>query len=147
MLECLRPLESDCTFGQSIAPFGPDSQNYFSFDLTAATDRVPVQLYYDIIKVLFGLRVADAWKFIMVHLPFDWDGRNIMYSTGQPMGMYSSWTFLAFAHHIIVQHAALLIGLSDFKDYRILGDDIVIKNDLVAASYLKVLNTLGIENN
>jgi hypothetical protein len=50
LLEKLRGIESDVTFGQSIAPFGDSSQHYYSFDLTAATDRVPVLLYSAILR-------------------------------------------------------------------------------------------------
>jgi hypothetical protein len=32
-----------------------------------------------------------------------------------------------------------------FKEYRILGDDVVIANDQVAAKYLEVMSTLGVE--
>jgi len=62
----LRNLPTDLTFGQNIAPFGPEDQPYYSFDLTAATDRIPVQLYQAKMVVWKGTKEAKAWKDIMV---------------------------------------------------------------------------------
>jgi hypothetical protein len=42
ILQNLEVLKMDMTFDQSIAPFGPSNQNYYSFDLTAATDNIPL---------------------------------------------------------------------------------------------------------
>lgn len=56
---------------------------------------------------------------------------------------------LALTHHFIVQCSAWISGTVDhkslFKDYAVLGDDIVIWNKAVANSYLKVINSLGVE--
>jgi len=62
------------------------------------------------------------------------------------MGIKSSWPALAITHHLIVLYAAWLVGLDPlrFKDYLILGDDVVIANEKVAESYLKVTNGLEI---
>jgi hypothetical protein len=38
-----------------------------------------------------------------------------------------------------------LNGIKTFKDYIILGDDIVIKNSNVAKTYIEVMNGLGVE--
>jgi hypothetical protein len=51
------------------------------------------------------------------------------------MGALSSWAMLALTHHYIIRIAARRVGLSDFTHYAVLGDDVVIANDLVAASY------------
>lgn len=60
------------------------------------------------------------------------------------MGLYSSWVLLAHFHHLVISYSASLVGIRNFRDYRVLGDDVVIRNDLVAASYLKVMTALGI---
>lgn len=41
--------------------------------------------------------------------------------------------------------AAHQIGLPNFHDYIILGDDIVIKNDSVAKEYMRLMRMLGVE--
>jgi len=51
---------------------------------------------------------------------------------------------LAITHHVIVRIAASKAGLNNFKDYAILGDDIVIANDAVAENYLRLMKTLGV---
>lgn len=64
------------------------------------------------------------------------------------MGALSSWAMLALTHHVVVRIAARRVGLKDFTHYAILGDDIVIANDLVAASYHSlVTESLGVEIN
>jgi hypothetical protein len=54
---------------------------------------------------------------------------------------------LAVTHHVIVRYSALMCGIESFRDYALLGDDIVIANDLVAEQYLKVMETLGVSIN
>lgn len=54
---------------------------------------------------------------------------------------------LALTHHVIVKAAALKAGIPNFKDYCVLGDDIVIRNHLVAQEYLLIMKTLGVSIN
>lgn len=134
----------DTTFNQNIAPFGNADSTYYSFDLSAATDRIPIEIYWVMLAHWKGKEYADAWKRTMVGIEFRWKDDYVKYATGQPMGLYSSWALLATAHHLIVQYSAIKVGITDFKDYRILGDDIVIRNDAVAASYRAVMTEFGI---
>jgi len=149
LLNSLRDIKSDVTFGQNIGPFGRSSQTYYSFDLTAATDRLPRFIYEDILEHLFGKELQEAWTTVMIDLPFHWKDSTIKYNTGQPMGMYSSWALLAIGHHAIVQYSAMRMGAYDFgrhfHEYRLLGDDIVIRNDLVAHKYAETLQKLGVQ--
>lgn len=74
------------------------------------------------------------------------DGRSISYETGQPMGAYSSWAIFSICHHLIVQLSAKELNISlPFREYYLLGDDIVIQNPHVASLYLKKLQDLGVE--
>lgn len=117
---------------------------YYSFDLTAATDRLPVDLQTDILVAL-GLP-GHLWKDL---LSINWmfHGKPVRYSVGQPMGAYSSWAMLALTHHVIVRLAALEAGKTDFSNYALLGDDLVIADDDVAQSYLNLMKGLGLEIN
>jgi hypothetical protein len=54
---------------------------------------------------------------------------------------------LAITHHTIVKISALQVGISDFRDYGVLGDDVVIYNDKVADQYLINMKLLGVEIN
>jgi hypothetical protein len=145
MKAIIKGLKSDCTFNQRIAPFGDQAETYYSLDLTAATDRIPVQVYLPILERLFGKEYTSAWHYILTGLPFTYQGKDYSYACGQPKGMYSSWAMLAVAHHLIVRFSASRVGIHDFSDYRVLGDDVVIRNTLVANSYLKVKAGFGVE--
>lgn len=62
------------------------------------------------------------------------------------MGAYSSWAMLALTHHLIVQFSHWRTGGNKwFRDYMILGDDVVIYDVRVARSYLIVMRTLGVD--
>jgi hypothetical protein len=50
---------------------------------------------------------------------------------------------MALTHHIIVQVAALRVGINRFKDYALLGDDLVIVEPQVAESYKRLISLLG----
>lgn len=65
------------------------------------------------------------------------------------MGAYSSFPMLALTHHVIVQLAARRVGHSVwFEQYALLGDDIVIADPKVGASYLSIMrDILGVEIN
>lgn len=70
------------------------------------------------------------------------------YRVGQPMGALSSWGMLALTHHYVVRLAARRVGILDFGDYAVLGDDVVIANDLVASSYHSIMvDILGVKIN
>jgi len=86
-----------------------------SYDLSAATDRLPVKLQSRLLNHLIpGL--GDAWQRLLVDrdyaLPFSLQKIGfrvpnvIRYAVGQPMGALSSWAMLALTHHFVVQFAA-----------------------------------------
>ena len=140
----LKELLNRCVSGERIA----------SFDLSAATDRLPAALQVQILN-LFGVP-GDLW-ISLLQRPYYYvrktkEGSTVStayeYAVGQPMGAYSSWGMLALTHHIIVQVAANRVGITNwFRDYAVLGDDIIIANDLVAQSYKALMNDLGVEIN
>lgn len=52
---------------------------------------------------------------------------------------------MALAHHLIVQYSAQIAGSNlPFEDYRLLGDDIVIRNNAVAKAYAATMTSLGV---
>jgi hypothetical protein len=155
----LRLISQDGTFDQEspmkelLYRLSPDTR-IASFDLSAATDRLPVQLQAQILSAL-GLP-GSLWASLLdrdyVFKTKSEDGENVSrvynYAVGQPMGAYSSWAMLALTHHIIVQIAASRSGKPGwFGNYAIIGDDIIIADDQVASSYLALMNELGVEIN
>jgi hypothetical protein len=176
IFKSLKHLKTDGTFDQG-APLlrlykERDPRYKFScFDLSSATDRIPITLQVDILNAL-GVR-GDLWSKLLdipwaipgeLHKLSDEYVKNFLksgslykvhneqfvkYSVGQPMGAYSSWGMLAVTHHVIVQIAAVQCGfkVNTFNKYCVLGDDIVINNDRVANVYLQLMNTLGVQIN
>lgn len=142
----LRLIPQDRTFDQNpfmIKKEGP----YYSIDLTAATDRFPLELQKLLLQELSSETVARAWSSILtdyeVYVP--WENRTVKYCAGQPMGAYSSWAIFALTHHLIVQYSAKAVGeTTPFKDYMLLGDDIVIANKAVSDKYCEILSILGV---
>lgn len=170
--DLLRLIPNDGTFDQeasirrSIAKAIKAGKAY-SFDLTAATDRLPAILTSKIVEEIFRKNGLGAlWLKIMTNRDFifndDVAGKlkvspgPYSYSVGQPMGALSSWPGLALTHHWIVQYAALRVhlrkfGTSDgftwFENYEILGDDLVMFDREVAEEYLKIMSDIGCEIN
>lgn len=145
----LRRIPMDGTFDQ-IAPlrFVDWSTTHYSFDLSAATDRIPVQLAERLLSSMIGEEGARLWVQLLVGRPYfnskskDW----VYYKCGQPMGALTSWSVgLALVHHWIVQSAAQRAGYTRlFRRYALLGDDIVLWDDKVAFHYQEILKELGV---
>jgi len=114
-----------------------DIKYHASYDLSSATDLLPVSLYRALLKPLFGWKFMDNWIALLVDKDFklprpkrakDSDsksqvfvmrktGETARYTKGQPMGAYSSWGLLALCHHLCVQVSVILIH---FRSYLIL---------------------------
>jgi len=151
LFKILSHIEQDGTFDQEkplnlLIERVPPGQKFYCFDLSAATDRLPLDVQRDIINLLRpGL--GTTWFNIIKSMKYWFEGRYISYSVGQPMGAYSSFAMLALTHHVIVRHAAIKAGIHNFKDYAVLGDDLVIANDNVSHHYLAICENLGVEIN
>lgn len=132
-------------------PHGP----FFSFDLSAATDRLPVIIQAQLIGYFLGTHAANLWKTLLIGRPYyipvnsyRIPSGNVFYETGQPMGALTSWGMLAFTHHLMVQWSAFRVDplhYSWFAHYAILGDDIVIADKKVANEYIETCRLLGVE--
>jgi hypothetical protein len=183
LFKFLRTIPMDATFnqGDTLSKFVAslkerNIRRIYSFDLTAATDRIPVNVQALILDTLFSRDLGGLWATLLVErwysLPFPaWDPMAISckrlgvdpagnqyvktrlvkwgngqvpvvdavrYATGQPMGALSSWAMLAVTHHLMVRIAALRANLVDFRDYLVLGDDLVIAHPDVAREYLRL---------
>lgn len=155
----LPKLPTDGTFNQ-ISPIkrllDRGHKSFWCYDLSAATDRLPLSLQVSILRHFIGDDKAEAWGQILVGRDYIYvdpdltksldNMSSVRYAAGQPMGAYSSWAMLALTHHVLVAHAALRVGIPIglFSDYAILGDDIVIANGAVARSYLNLMSEIGV---
>lgn len=163
LFSILRKIPNDGTFNQeaSVARCQEKAMKNscaYSYDLTAATDRLPVILSQVILgSIIRSQLVARLWKIIMTSRAFGFleptakkfklnPEEEYRYAVGQPMGALSSWAMLAITHHWIVQDAARTVYPDKtewFEGYEVLGDDIVIFDPLVAARYLEIMSDIG----
>lgn len=149
LFRLLRSFPADNTFdqGQFVRQVGLTQGPYYSFDLHAFTDRVPLLLQVMVLTVIIGKDKAEAWGRIMTQEPFLTPERTkVAYATGQPLGGYSSWAMCTLVHHLLVQLAAKMASKNlPFNGYWMLGDDLVIRDTEVASHYLELLATIGVE--
>nr|UPW42164.1 MAG: putative RNA dependent RNA polymerase [Hainan mito-like virus 16] len=181
LFKVLQSLPNDGTFDQeaSARRCVEKSLKYncaYSFDLSSATDRLPVNLTAAILSYLFdNPGLGEAWTKILIertyyfnHSQLDkYSNQNIgyaydglKYEVGQPMGALSSWAGLAITHHFILQQCAnnlnkvyevkengFVIRNEWYDKYEILGDDIVIFDHDIAQEYLRLMKLYGLEIN
>lgn len=193
----LRKIPEDATHDQSMTleSFVERIRNMsitkvYSFDLTAATDRIPVSAQALILDIMLERKYGADWATFLTSRWYQlstpvWDplaisclslgidpekekdnpylslklskpnkdGKRVpyvdavKYATGQPMGALSSWAMLALTHHVMVRMAALRAGYREFSMYLVLGDDLVIADERVAARYLDIAKEWDIEIN
>jgi hypothetical protein len=128
----------------------------FSFDLSAATDRIPLKLQQALLGEFLTDEFAHHWGNLLVgrqyatppivRRTFGKVLSAVSYSVGQPMGAYSSWAMLALVHHAIIQWAAERAGRSGwFELYAVLGDDVVIGDRGVADEYVLIMEEIGVK--
>lgn len=121
---CLKPLHlylgdtlsrirQDCTLNQSnFKNLILNKDFYHSVDLTSATDRFPIFIIENLLKSQLPASYVDAWKKVMVGFPFDYQDTSCMYSTGNPMGAYSSFNSFALSHHYVIYYCCKKLGYS-----------------------------------
>jgi len=153
LMNLLRKLPCDRTFTQDPFHKWEGSDPFYSLDLSSATDRFPVHLQKKLINyllykttnnIIFSWKYSESWANLLTKRTFSYKDVDYKYAVGQPMGCYSSWAAFTLAHHLVVQFCAKKEGLFPFSNYIILGDDIVIKNNKIARSYISFMTKLGV---
>lgn len=163
MFDILQMLPQDATFDQEgrVREFAQRGYSHvYSYDLKSATDLIPLALYRALFNEIFGTKLTDLWFDLLVSRDFlvpkstlkafPSHPKRIRYSTGQPMGALTSWASMALVHHALVLYAAFcakvitLDNILSFKDYMVLGDDIVIANAAVAEQYVLIMKELNV---
>lgn len=148
LFRCLKQINQDCTFDQGsfISKLPNNGEIYYSVDLSAATDRFPIQLIEEVLLPKFGETFVKEWRNIMVGYSFDTKEGPISYQVGNPMGAYSSWNSFALAHHYVIYYCCRILKLK-WRDapYVMLGDDICIKHESLAKLYIKTMEDLGVK--
>jgi len=150
----LRSIPQDQTFNQGEGlkelPFSSD-RTYYSFDLTAFTDRLPIKILVGFLTHNFGLSKALAWYDILNGYDFEYKDpkgfhNNIRYNVGNPMGFYTSWPLTTLCHHFLIYVCCQEINISWYKaNYKLLGDDIIIFDDDLASKYMEIISLIGMD--
>jgi hypothetical protein len=96
----LKSLPNDGTFDQTASVKRGSVKSIeascsFGYDLSAATDRLPMFLQEAILESIFGPRLSKPWKRLLVdrdYVLFQKDDAPVVvrYAVGQPMGALSS---------------------------------------------------------
>jgi hypothetical protein len=181
LFKFLKTIPNDATFDQNksvqrcqtkVAITGKS----FGYDLSAATDRLPIILQVEILNRIYP-GIGECWSKLLVGRNYRANFKefkiddNYQYSVGQPMGALSSWAMLAITHHYVAQLSAVkaavlakstagpfwITSAVDFQvfnmetpwytGYEVLGDDIVFFEENVALEYLKLMEALGVPIN
>lgn len=140
-----RPVTNMLSLHKSKAPI-------VSSDLSAATDRLPVEIQADILSAM-GIP-GDLWKSILTRPYFvqDPSPQMVSYEVGQPMGVYSSFAMLALTNHVLNMIAVEMTEYSLSQTvpanlYSVLGDDQASRSGDQAKAYVSLLTLLGVEVN
>lgn len=152
----LRKLPWDCTFDQSKADSLIQERlaaggRVHSVDLTGATDYFPLDLQMVALKWLlphessvkaFEEISKGLWE---CTLPQDvlssyTSSRYIQWRKGQPLGLYPSFASFALTHGLLLLG---LLGRPWSGQFFVLGDDVVILDDLLHERYLEAMSSMG----
>jgi hypothetical protein len=90
----LEGVPTDGTYNQlkPVKALVDNGEQYFSYDLSAATDRLPRDIQEDVLSLFIGRSLSSIWA-QLVDMPFGLSKtgtEEIRYAVGQPMGAYSS---------------------------------------------------------
>lgn len=165
LFDLLRTIDSDFTFDHKKGiPYimnnkeflsKASNKNFFSIDLSAATDRMPRVLQGEILKSILnelnydGESISKHWLGILdrvystVNSPIN-EGRPIRYEVGQGMGLFTSWPIMAIMHHYIVN----VICDVNVSNYAIVGDDLLLYcSDEQYNKYIDFMTSIGLNVN
>lgn len=156
-MKVLSSIPMDGTFNQTAPLLHLRSKKkdiVYSFDLKSATDRWPLSVIYTVFYMIWGdvfassvVNAALGLNTFLVGKPITKRLSEIAFVCGQPLGFYGSWSLFALSHHYIVWLAAWKVDpnrSSPFRDYALLGDDIVIADEAVASAYASILSQLNV---
>jgi hypothetical protein len=107
------------------------------------------------LQLMSNLSVADNWYKVMTKRNFFIKPlkKSVRWEVGQPLGLLSSFPSFSLWHHDIIQFAANYkrfhngLPLKFFKQYRLLGDDVVIYDKEVARRYQDLMSKIGVKIN
>lgn len=161
-LNLLKGLPWDCTHDQVkgqeyVKAALSKGKTVFCYDLSDATNLFPLEQQVETTrKLVANFEKLDTSLSLFADLArTDWvlpkhfadiAGQDrVKFTRGQPMGLYPSFALFALNHGLLVRHLERLFGKND--TFRIIGDDIVISDAIVAEAYVKAMTDLGCKIN
>jgi hypothetical protein len=144
--KAVQQLPWDCTFDQSKAI--PVVQQHlqaesrcYCIDLSGATDYFPLSLQLDLLHVLFP-NMSDHIDLFQDLSRSSWimGDTTIKWTKGQPLGLYPSFGSFALTHGMLLYY---LNAYTHNNEFYVLGDDVIILKDSLAAKYLEILKLIG----
>jgi hypothetical protein len=144
-MHALQRMRGDVTYLQNDIPnlIKGLGDHLYSSDMTAFTDRFPIELEEAVVKAAYGERIAYLWKTVLTKRKFTHRKGDVEYKVGNPMGVLSSWPVSTFTHHVVKRYCAYKSSIKDYK-YLILGDDTMDTDLGVYNYYLSVIERLGV---
>lgn len=147
MFRNLPRMKADCTYSHISAAEWlksiPEGTATYSFDLTAATDRIPMWIHEAVLETVLEPKqrviIPIIKRILLREFNLSWNlTKRVTYSCGQPMGAYASWALLAYSHHAIARYCG-----ARSHEYRIIGDDIVIIGT-AGRRYASMIGKIGV---
>lgn len=159
--EVLSFLPNDSTFDQEQGVQWVKDQllsgkTMHSIDLSDATNLFPLAYTEDVLLRRFPISETAEGRYRSLVEIFIKTSRSPWFSKesdgtvrihkftrGQPLGLGPSFFAFALSHHCLVMDLCRDLGLIEPYPYRILGDDIVIANNLLSSVYREKLEEIG----
>lgn len=146
-MKALKRLPGDVTYFQDQIPtyVSKLGTNLFSSDMTAFTDRFPIELEEAVLNAKYGAKIGKMWRTIVSNRTFYHENGSVAYKVGNPMGLLSSWAVSTFTHHVVKAWCAHKCGVK-YKSYKylILGDDTLDTREDVYNFYKQTIQDLGV---
>ena len=154
----LQRIPQDCTFDQGkgvskVESWLREGKKVYSFDLSSATDRFPLALSRQVLMDLSRTPNMRMWIdtfSILSRIPAQagYTGSTlgmsgVQWKVGQPLGAIPSFAVFALTHHAVMR--GLYSGDPTTCPYVILGDDLVIADEDLAAKYRSLMHLLGVD--
>jgi hypothetical protein len=144
-MQALRSLRGDVTYLQNEIPtlIKGLGNHLYSSDMTAFTDRFPIELEEKVVSAAYGERIGYLWKTVLTDRVFCHPKGDVQYKVGNPMGVLSSWPVSTFTHHVVKRFCAYKLKIRKYP-YLILGDDTLDSDKGVYDLYLQTIKDLGV---
>jgi len=123
-----------------------ERKKLWSFDLSSATDRFPLDLQCSYLKSSgLGSWVKPVQEVARGRYYYPYTNEEITYSVGQPMGVNFSFPLFHLTHLVILDSLSRQVGCRSVPCYAVLGDDVIIADRQLAKAYRVYLEDRGVK--